>query len=73
MWISYVNAKKGERTEKELNLEAHFGILTVMEKFITLKKVRRKRKHGFLSRMETHPGQKVLKARRAKSRKRLAI
>jgi len=44
-----------------------------MEKFITLKKAKRKRKHGFLVRMRSHGGQKVLERRRAKGRSRLAI
>ncbi|MDP2649905.1 MAG: 50S ribosomal protein L34 [bacterium] len=44
-----------------------------MEKSIKLKKVKRKRKHGFLSRMSSHTGKKVLKRRREKKRTRLAI
>ncbi|OGH51625.1 MAG: 50S ribosomal protein L34 [Candidatus Levybacteria bacterium RIFCSPLOWO2_12_FULL_37_14] len=44
-----------------------------MEKFITLKKVKRARKHGFLVRMKSHGGQKALKRRRSKGRLKLSI
>jgi large subunit ribosomal protein L34 len=36
-------------------------------------KVRRARTHGFRARMKTLGGRKVIKARRAKGRKRLAV
>jgi large subunit ribosomal protein L34 len=35
--------------------------------------VRRKRTHGFLARMATPGGQKILNRRRAKGRKKLAV
>jgi large subunit ribosomal protein L34 len=44
-----------------------------MEKFITLKKAKRARKHGFLARMKTHGGQKVVKRRRSRGRVSLAL
>jgi large subunit ribosomal protein L34 len=42
-----------------------------MEKLVKLKKVKRKRKHGFLVRTKSHGGQKMLKRRRGSGRKRL--
>ncbi|MCL6096897.1 MAG: 50S ribosomal protein L34 [Patescibacteria group bacterium] len=44
-----------------------------MEKSIKLKKIKRKRKHGFFERSKTHGGQKVLKNRRAKRKKSLTV
>jgi len=44
-----------------------------MEKLITLKKAKRKRKHGFLVRMRSHGGKKVVKSRRSKKRAKLAV
>jgi len=44
-----------------------------VEKFRTLKKKRRKAKHGFIARTKTHGGRKVLKRRRAEKRRRITV
>jgi large subunit ribosomal protein L34 len=45
----------------------------IMKRTYQPSKVRRARTHGFLVRMKTRGGQAVIKARRAKGRKRLAV
>lgn len=40
---------------------------------LKIKKIKRKRKHGFLKRAASHGGQKVLKRRKAKGRKKLTV
>ncbi len=37
------------------------------------KKLKRKRRHGFLKRMETPNGAKIIKSRRQKGRKKLSV
>jgi len=44
-----------------------------MEKLTKLKKIKRKRKHGFRARKKTHSGRKVIKRREKKGRKRIAV
>ncbi|MGI8420170.1 MAG: 50S ribosomal protein L34 [Candidatus Levyibacteriota bacterium] len=44
-----------------------------MERLTKAKKLKRVRKHGFLTRMKTHGGQKMIKRRRSQSRKVLAV
>lgn len=44
-----------------------------MERLTKAKKSKRVRKHGFLVRMKTHAGQKMIKRRRDQGRKALAV
>jgi len=41
--------------------------------FFKKSRVKRNRKHGFLKRMATHDGRKIINRRRSKGRKRLAV
>ena len=41
--------------------------------FFKKSRVNRNRKHGFLKRMASHDGRNIIRRRRAKGRKRLAV
>jgi ribosomal protein L34 len=51
----------------------YFGILRPMQRLTKSKKVKRIRKHGFLTRMKTNDGQKMIKHRRDQKRGELAV
>ncbi|OGH21404.1 MAG: 50S ribosomal protein L34 [Candidatus Levybacteria bacterium RIFCSPLOWO2_01_FULL_38_13] len=44
-----------------------------MEKMVKTKRLKRKRKHGFLKRNKTRSGKKIIKRRRKKGRKRITV
>jgi large subunit ribosomal protein L34 len=44
-----------------------------MERLTKIKKVKRKRKHGFLTKMKSNDGKKILKRRRETGRKKLSV
>jgi large subunit ribosomal protein L34 len=75
MWITFCQDEKVDKTRSLLRLSIGelFWYNIVMEKFITLKKAKRARKHGFLVRMKSHGGQKVIRRRRQRGRKSLAL
>jgi large subunit ribosomal protein L34 len=50
----------------------HFNVTPVMQPTFRPSKIRRARKFGYRARKATHAGRKVLAARRAKGRHRLA-
>jgi len=45
----------------------------VMQRLTKSKKLKRIRKHGFLTRMKTNDGQKMIKRRRDQGRRELAV
>ncbi len=76
MWITFCQEKEIYRSVSfSPLLKKHgFWYTSSMEKSrLKIKKVKRKRKHGFLKRNESHGGKKVLKRRKAKGRKKLTV
>ena len=75
MWITFCQEVKLDRTIAIfVYISPPFWYTTDMEKVkLKIKKIKRKRKHGFRSRMKTHGGKKVVKRRRDKKRERIAV
>lgn len=57
----------------DLSVEKRYSLSVMSKRTYQPKKRRRQRVHGFLSRMATRAGRAVLKRRRLKGRKRVAI
>lgn len=72
MWITFCQEEKVDTTGSLL-IAKIFCYNYKMAKLTKLKKAKRARKHGFLERMKTHGGRKVVKKRRAKKRAKLSV
>jgi ribosomal protein L34 len=69
MWITFCQEHNQDQNRQDTKSLIQYFL---MQRLTKNNKTKAKRKYGFLERMASHGGQKVLKRRRAKQRTRLS-